>query len=124
MNPKEYLRLKEELIGKGYEREIKWCQELGPCPNPFRFFIEYTWVVLNSGMKNQVAEKIFKKIIDSINENGNPNKIGEVFRHRAKVLGIKETWAHKNEWFLKFQDLCRDIKELQEMEEPVEEADL
>lgn len=57
-----YHRIKNELIKKGYKGEIQWYEEIIPLENltSFSFFREYTFVVISSGMKNQVAEKIFK----------------------------------------------------------------
>lgn len=76
-----YLKIKNDIIEKGYLKEIEWYDNI---PNlkdldKIFFFREYVWVVINSGMKNQVAEKIFKSFWNDKNSFnfdaiGHPNK--------------------------------------------------
>jgi hypothetical protein len=96
MIPTEYLILKDTVIDRGYSNEIKWAEELKPCEDSFSFFIEYGWVVVNSGMKNQVAEKIWGRILDAITKE---IPIFEVFKHRGKSAAIEYVWGNRYQLF-------------------------
>lgn len=104
MKPEEYLKLKQELIGKGYGGELEWCRQVEPCKNSMEFFLQYSWIVISSGMKNQVAQEIHRKIFDCMLRDGNPHKIHEVFGHKGKVRAIKIFWGMKNERFHYYQE--------------------
>lgn len=52
---------------------------------------EFVWVVVNSGMKNQVAERIFKDFMADLN----PAKI----RHPLKRRAIEDALAKHRDWF-------------------------
>ena len=62
MNVKQYLDIKEELIRIGYAEEIDWATSVTFCEKSLNFFREYGWVVINSGMKNQIAKKYGKEL--------------------------------------------------------------
>lgn len=55
------------------------------------FFMEYVYVVLNTGMKNQIAEKIFCEL----KETGDVN----VVRHKGKQKAIREATRNCRKWF-------------------------
>ena len=67
----------------GYDREIDWARSLGldKCTEE-QFFQEYVWVVLNSGMKEQVARKIYTDFMkgQDVNLIGHPMKRKAVFK--------------------------------------------
>lgn len=86
-----YRRALTACVEGGHEEEVQWVKEMPKFSEigRNRFLTEYAWVVINSGMKNQVAEKIFKKFIDSADFNvvRHPNKneaLLEVFGHGVK----------------------------------------
>lgn len=87
MNLSDYLDIKDEVIQRGFDSDIGWANNLKKCEDSESFFLEYLWVVLNSGMKNQIAEKIYRKILKAISKNVD---ITNVFRHKGKVAAIKE----------------------------------
>lgn len=68
MNFSTYQDIKQKVIDAGYQSEIDWCQQVKSCPRHVEFFLEFTWVVVNSGIKNQIAEKIYERIIDAIRD--------------------------------------------------------
>lgn len=80
----------EEIFNKvklsGYDHEIEWQRNLQPCHNHIDFLYETCWVILNSGMKEQIARKIWDRIraawADKID-------ISTVFKHKGKVAAIK-----------------------------------
>jgi len=112
MEPGKYLDIKAELIERGYAKEIDWTDEVGPCEKPINFFLEFAWVVVNSGMRNQVAEKIYKKIINAIKEEID---ISTVFGHKGKVAAIKDVWKNQYEIFTNFQLVEDKISFLEEL---------
>jgi hypothetical protein len=59
------------------------------------FLCEYIWVVLNSGMKEQIALKIFKRFIDSWNCS--------VIRHSGKRQAVEQAISKHKEWFTQLQ---------------------
>jgi len=91
----KYLDLKEKLVSMGYADEIDWCENKRNCKSATEFFCECTWVICNSGMKNQIAEKIYKRIIEAIK---NDVAIFSVFKHKGKVEAIEHLW--KNQFIL------------------------
>ena len=48
-----------------YADELIWCKAIKPFDeiDAETFFLEYTWVVLNAGMKEQVARKIYERFV-------------------------------------------------------------
>jgi hypothetical protein len=95
MTVETYLKLKEAIIQMGYERDITWIETLVPPQDPDIFWAEYAWVVLNSGMKSQIAEKIWHKVRPAVISGagarsvfGHPGKaaaIDLVYRDRARL---------------------------------------
>jgi hypothetical protein len=95
-----YLQLKQRIIDLGYQDEIDWASSIKPCENSLNFFMEYSWVVLCSGMKEQIARKIWHKILSAI-ENG--KNASDVFGHKGKATAI-DTMRHRRlERFTEYQ---------------------
>ena len=91
-----YKWIKKMVIDKGYENEITWINNI---PNPVDkdlFFREYSWVVINSGMKNTVAEKIFKNFWN----NNTPDF--SVINHPNKNKALKKVYGRLDFYFLHF----------------------
>ena len=91
MTPETYTALKAELLIQGYAAEIAWAEEVGPPANATGFFLEYGWVVVNSGMKNQVAERIFNRFMEkgslsTIRHDGKRNAIKNVLLNRDSLF--------------------------------------
>lgn len=85
MTKKVFHKIYELVVDAGYQSEIDWSENLKPCDNSETFLQEYIWVVLNSGMKNQIARKIYEKVIKALS-TGQP--IENVFKHKGKVEAI------------------------------------
>lgn len=100
MSPEQYLDIKSKLIEVGYAEEIDWAEDLKPCEKATAFFAEYGWVVINSGMKNQVARKIWDKIKGALIDG---RDISEVFNHKGKVKAIKHVWLNQCRLFDDFK---------------------
>lgn len=74
---------------------------------PFRFFQQYAWVVINAGMKNQVAEKIYERFMSKANFSA----IG----HEGKRKAIRKMYDDHKEVFEALHELYyvqRDIKQI------------
>ena len=100
---KLYFRVKKDVIEKGHLKEIEWCNNI---PNlkeldKTSFFREYVWVVISSGMKNQVAKRIFENFwIDIQLENKIINF--DVIRHPNKNKAIKRVYNRLDFYFNHF----------------------
>ena len=81
-----YLELREDVIAAGYAEEVLWAETVKPCRSAAVFRDEYVWVVLNSGMKNQVARIIRGRIVEAL-EAGRP--VLSAFRHPGKAAAIE-----------------------------------
>ncbi len=97
MNPHKYLDLKQSVIDHGYDWEVEWAENIKKCDNSASFCQQYIWVICNSGMKNQIAEVIYKRILQAIVDHVD---ISEVFGHKGKVKAIKAMIkSHKDVFF-------------------------
>lgn len=88
---KDFEALMASLISRGYGEEISWQRDLKECETSSEFANEAIWVILNSGMKEQIARKIYNKISDAISANVD---ISTVFGHAGKVAAIKHILAN------------------------------
>lgn len=95
-----YISIKWRVIDAGYAKEIEWCANVKPCTKASVFLNEYIWVVLNSGMKNQVADKIYKRVISSLT-TGQP--VNTVFRHSGKAWAITHVCSEASTYFKGYQ---------------------
>ncbi len=91
MKAERYFKLKEKLIEFGYGHEIDWIANIKPCEDANNFADEVTWVILNSGMKEQIARQIWDKIKKAW-LSGQPTS--SAFGHKGKVAAID--FIHKN----------------------------
>jgi hypothetical protein len=101
-----YFNLKNKLIELGYGEEIDWQTNVGECSNSWDFRDEAIWVILNSGMKEQIARQIWKRIQDA-RETG--RDISEVFGHTGKVGAIKYITANCGKLFSDYVDASDKI---------------
>ena len=102
MNASEYLSLKVLLVEKGYGEEAKWANDVKLCDDPDVFAYEAVWVVLSAGMKNQVVEGIYRKMIEAL-QQGKP--LLNLFRHKSKVKAIEYIWKNRGWLFSQFQQV-------------------
>ncbi len=101
MTPDEYIDLKEKLIEMGYADEIDWCEEVNLCVDAKDFAFQCLWVIVNSGMKNQIAKIIYERILEAICEH---KAIESVFGHKGKVLAINHILKNRDYLHRKFLD--------------------
>ena len=101
MKTETYLRLKRAVIDAGFEGDIHWAQRVGPPDWSFGFWIEYAFVVVNSGMKNTVAVKIWKRILDA-HDRG--DRISSVYGHPGKARALEEVLEARHDWFYGYRE--------------------
>ena len=82
----DFLSLIEEIEFFGYGDEIGWQRNVKECDTHITFRDEAIWVILNSGMKEQIARGIWEKIKQA---EAAEIDIAEVFGHKGKVAAIK-----------------------------------
>lgn len=102
MKIERYKELRAMLLERGYGKEIDWCESLVAPATAEDLWREYAWVVLNSGMKNQIAEKIWDKVRPVV-ERGESART--VFNHPGKSTAIDLGWRDREQRFESFNIL-------------------
>ena len=92
MDISQYITLRAEVARLGYVREIEWAQSVQPVSDPVMFWCEFAWVVLNSGMRAQVAAGIWARVRPTVQNGG---RAGDVFGHKGKSAAIDHVWANR-----------------------------
>lgn len=97
MNLIDYENLRERLVHAGYREEIEWCKNIKDCGSATEFFVEYTWVVICAGMKEQIARKILDtKVLPAIIKK---IPVYKVYKHVSKAKAIEHVWTRQHEIF-------------------------
>lgn len=86
MEVETFYKLRDRVVDAGYGDELAWQNEVAEPDNADEFLWQYVWVVISSGMKNQVARVIEQRIVEAYNEG---RSIGSAFRHGGKVKAIE-----------------------------------
>jgi len=104
---KYYQQAHNRVVAAGYQNEINWCRDMTTFDvcTPETFFSEYVWCVLNAGMKEQVARKIYDRFMSM----GNLETIG----HPGKREAIKKGIEQHATWFRLLQGSPNKIEYLQ-----------
>jgi len=105
----EYLSLKARLAELGYGKEAEWARDVRLCGDADTFATEAVWVIISAGMKNQVAENIFRNVMSYLKENRSPSL---VFRHRGKVRAIQQIWQNREHLYASFRVTMSDNAKL------------
>lgn len=93
----QYLALRSQLWEQGYKDDWEWSQSVTMPHSPEHFAQEYTWVVLNSGMKNTVARQIMDRVWPAVTSG---QSAGSVFGHEAKAAAIDDVWARREALYI------------------------
>lgn len=112
MTTETYLRLKQSVIDAGYEDDIEWAETVVPPVFAIYFWYAFAWVVVNSGMKNTVAAKIWERIQGAI-ERG--ESVASVFRHPGKGRAIQDVFDARQEWFACYREADDKLAFLESM---------
>ena len=90
-----YTHAKQEVIKAGYQKEIDFVEKRRFSDiKPLDFLQEYVYVVINSGMKNQVANKIYRQYRE---------KGSSVIGHKGKRKAILKAQLHYRYWFVELK---------------------
>jgi hypothetical protein len=95
----EFQRLREKVIAAGYGDEIIWVEGLPPVSDAEFFAREYVFVVISAGMRNQVVEVIYKRVIEALQRH---IPLSGVFGHKSKSAAILGVWNARNSYFEKY----------------------
>ncbi len=87
-----YAKLRARLAELGHGSDYTWAQNVSAPNTPEDFAAEYTWVVLNSGMRNTVARKIMDRVWPLV-VSGQP--MTPAFGHVGKRRAIEATWQDR-----------------------------
>lgn len=101
LTPEVYREVRARLAALGHVGDWEWSQNLRPPATAEALVCEYTWVVLNSGMKNTIARKIMDRVWPCLLADL-PLHPG-VFGHRAKALALGLTWSRRARLFEEFR---------------------
>jgi len=109
MNRIEYFNYKKNVIQNGYGFEIKMVNNMlkNPCNSSERFLREYIWVVVNAGMKFQIAEVIYYKILYAMKKR---YKLENIYGHSQKVEAIKYVVNNKD---IIFENYCANKNKIE-----------
>jgi len=101
MTPLRYRELRAAVADAGYAHDIVWAQGVKAPDNADDFAGEAIWVILCSGMKEQVARIISKRVWATI-AAGKP-VTGNVLGKSGKAGAIDTIWRDRAALFAKFQ---------------------
>lgn len=104
-----YREVRARLAGLGYARDWEWSQSLKPPETAEMLACEYTWVVINSGMKHTVARTIMDRVWPRLLED--LPVYPAAFRHRGKALAIGLMWDRRAAQLTALRCLDRDALE-------------
>lgn len=95
------------IIDSGYGSEIDYIDSIKPIEkqDPYTFFLEYIWVVLNAGMKEQVARKIYERYIENFDIS--------IIRHPSKKRAIE---GMMGDYHKKFNELMESDNKVDYLE--------
>lgn len=92
MSPAHYQALRADIISCGYGHEVEWAQSVQPVSDALTFWGEFSWVVLNSGMRNQVAQGIWKRVRPAVLAG---QSAATVFGHKGKAAAIDHVYQNR-----------------------------
>lgn len=106
-----YNFIKDFVIKKGYKQEIEWCSNIPEIEkiDKWDFFSQYTWVVINSGMNNNVARKIFDRFWNKGNFDF------DAIKHPHKNKSVIEVFNHLNRHFENFKRSKNRLKYIESL---------
>jgi hypothetical protein len=99
MDASAYFDLKSAVLEAGFADEITWAETIKPCESATDFALEHAFVVCNSGMKAQIAVKIYRKVRDALLNN---NPVALVFGHKGKTAAIEHVFTNRHRLFEEF----------------------
>ncbi|MEO6114556.1 MAG: hypothetical protein ABIP07_08940 [Sphingomicrobium sp.] len=96
---RRFQRLLRAVEQAGYDDDTVWSEQLGPPTDAKQFAEAAVYVIVNSGMKYEVAQGIYMRCLRALHA-GNP--VRKAFGHPGKAKAIDQIWAHREELFEAF----------------------
>jgi len=109
---KRYQEIRDAVIAAGFAHEIEWAMNIKPCKKAWDFMWEAIWVVVNSGMKNQIARNIMKDIQRNEASGRRRKPIIEIFKHKGKAAAIESFIKDRDRMFAEYQKANKPIEYL------------
>jgi hypothetical protein len=91
-----YRCMREAVSVSGFASEIRWAQRVGAPESADDFASELIFVICSSGMREQVARKIYDGVMAALRCG---LVAGDVFRHRGKARSINHVWYDRESLF-------------------------
>lgn len=108
MTPSRYAEIRSAVSAAGYADEIQWAQAVLPPETSDDFAVEVVWVILCSGMKEQVARIIQTRVWAAIN-SGQPVQ-GNVLGKSGKARAIDTIWRTRARLFRDFREAANKVE--------------
>jgi hypothetical protein len=96
-----YLGVRDRLAVLGYRDDYEWAQGVKPPATALELAVEHAWVVVNSGMRNTVAQTIWRRLRPALLEG---RSAATAFRHTGKAAGIDDVWRKRDELLVAFRE--------------------
>ncbi len=112
LTARTYDKLHRQIVEAGYGAEYEWCQTVKPPTDGMAFFLEYGWVVVNSGMRNQVAEGIWRRVRASLDTGGT---VRDAFGHPGKAAAMQAVFDGRETYFAAYVAAEDKIEHLAEL---------
>lgn len=101
MTPQTFLTVLDRLTELGWARnDIAWAESVREPESAEAFAIEAIFVICNSGMKFEIAQKIFERCKLAL-WGGTP--VIEVFGHKGKAAAIEQIWRDRTAMFEQYR---------------------
>lgn len=113
MNINRYYSIQSDVFAAGHKNEWEWAQKVERPDTPEEMLLETIWVICNSGMKYEVAQKIYNSVIEAIHDD---RPIHDEFKHYRKVRAIEAAMDEANERYDKFMSTLSTQKILEYFE--------
>ena len=101
METSKFMGLRQAIVDAGYGEEIVWQESVKAPDLPETFRDEYVFVIISSGMKNQIARLIYDRAMKAYHSF---QPISSVFKHEGKVEAINQMLASYPSIFKKYQE--------------------
>lgn len=100
MTPETYQAIRRSVADAGYSGDIEWAQNVRPPETADDLAGEAIWVILCSGMKEQIARLIQEKVLGAIRDG---KSVRTVFGHDGKAAAIDLIWRDRERLFASFK---------------------
>jgi len=103
-----YQAIRASVAAAGYAHDIEWAQNVKPPSSAEAFAREAIWVILCSGMKEQVARIIQERVWAAINAGKTVR--GNVLGKSGKAHAIDCIWGFRNVFYQQFKSASDKVE--------------